>query len=106
MLLTFMLSRNYFNFLVESKSPKSETLIAYEDKLAEEERLRGSRYRELSQVGEKGLNSIKQDEEEDHFSASLQNSLEDIGDDGMSPGKPNKARGAVAVLCGEPKGEK
>ena len=31
MLLTFMISRNYFNFLVESKSPKTEALIAYED---------------------------------------------------------------------------
>jgi hypothetical protein len=104
MLLTFMLSRNYFNFLVESKSPKTEALIAYEDKLAEEDRLRASRYRELSKVGEKVLYSIKEDEE-DRFSASLHNSLDDIGDDEMSPGKPNNARGAVAVLRGGPKDE-
>jgi hypothetical protein len=48
MLLTFMLSRNYFNFLVENKRPTTEALFAYEDKLAEEERLRGIRSRELS----------------------------------------------------------
>jgi hypothetical protein len=104
LLLTFLISRNYFNFLVESKSPKTEALIAYEDKLAEDERLRASRYRELSKVGEKVLYSIKEDEE-DRFSASGHNSLDDIGDDEMSPGKPNNARGALAVLRGGPKDE-
>jgi hypothetical protein len=54
----------------------------------------------------KPLIPLNRTRREDRFSASLQNSLEDIGDDGMSPGKPNKARGAVAVLCGEPKDEK
>lgn len=43
MLLTFLITRNYFNFLSDCKQPKSEALIAYEDKLLEEERLRASR---------------------------------------------------------------
>jgi uncharacterized membrane protein YdjX (TVP38/TMEM64 family) len=41
--LTFLLSKNYFDFLRESKTPKTEALIAYEDKLVEEARLQLSR---------------------------------------------------------------
>ena len=104
MLLTYLLSRNYFNFLSDCKSPKTEALIAYEDKLAEDERLRASRQRELGKVGEKVLYSIKEDEE-DRFSASHRGSLDDIGEDEISPGKPNNARGAVAILRGGPKDE-
>ena len=55
-------------------------------------------------MAEKVLYSIKEDEE-DRFSASRHNSLDDIGDDEISPGKPNNARGAVAVLRGGPKDE-
>ena len=43
MLLTYVISRNYFHFLNDCKSPKTEALIAYEDRLAEEERIRASR---------------------------------------------------------------
>jgi hypothetical protein len=99
-----LISRNYFDFLIENKSPKSEALIAYEDKLVEDERIRQSRFRELAGVGEKVLYSIKEDDDE-RFSASRNNSLDDIGDDEISPGKPNNARGPVVVLRGGPKDE-